>query len=423
MKTIALSLLLSIAVPVHGQQAVNERVRDLAAQIATSVQKAEKRRIAVLPLRELGGQPTALGAYLAENLVTHLVQLGDFRIVDRESLDRISGELRAQRSETLDPTTAKKIGRITAVDVIVTGTMTELENLIAINCRLTDATTGEVFGAAQTTITKDADVVKILNVAIPTDGQATGAVPTRGATSDLGTLRVILKSVVPATRARGGGRTMNGLRWIVELQNREARKTMVVAVNAEGREPRGRGLRIVSHSSGDVTPLRATVLDAQGGVWRLSANGLNGIGYVRAGVHGRNGSESYSPTDIVRLLRRRDELGRDTDDPADGRVTRATSTGEGGSNVTFGGGRVTSPQRFVPFNGNQFISGTTVEIGPGKTLIVTMDFYPDDPLARPVAAPNALQLNCEVVVGIGDTGARTYALHTLAFEGVRLAMP
>lgn len=417
MKRLVLATLILSSLSIHAQKNLDEGVTELATQITTRATKQEKQRIAVLPFHELDGQPTVLGTYLAEELVTKLFQLGNFKIVERQLLDKVMAELRIQRSGAIDPATAKEIGRIAAVDAIVTGSITELGTYVAVNCRLIETTTGEVFGAAQTKITKDEDVSKIMNSVVAPSG-AISSQPSHQthkmiASKDLGSLRVTLKSVLRVT-------STNKIRWTFQLENRESRRPIAVAVNAVGQEDEGGG-GVRFNSGPPAIAIRASAVDDHGGNWTISSTGLGGIGWVRAGVKGRNGREAISPMEIARLLRLRDELGRETDDPSDGITARADSMGEGGSNVTFGGGRITSPEQFFRFRGNRFVSGATTTIEPGQSTTVTMDFRAGQNSALPDLGPLGLQFNSEIVVGVGERNApKSYTLHNLTFDRVSL---
>jgi hypothetical protein len=225
-------------------------------------------------------------------------------------------------------------------------------------------------------------------------------------------LRVTLTSVLRVT-------STNKIRWTFQFENRESRRPIVIAVNAEGVSEDSGGVRFVSGPSS--TALRASVVDDRGGSWTLSSSGLGGISFVRVGVKGRNGREAISPMEIARLLRLRDELGRETDDPSDGVMAQADSMGEGGSNITFGGGRVTSPVQFFPFRGNRFVPGATTSIEPGESTTITMDFRSGPGSALPTLGPLVLQFNSEIVVGVGQGNSpKTYSLHHLTFDRVSL---
>jgi len=406
MKTPMLLLALLLAAPMTAQQKLSDGIKELATQISATATRQDKQKIAVLPFRELEGQSTVLGTYLSEELVTSLFQLGNFRIVERQLLDKLLGELKIEQTGAIDPRTAKEIGRIAGVDAIVTGSITDLESSIGVNCRVIDTATGEVFGAAKTRIIKDDDVTKIMRTVLSPDGTTTRG-PTSHASSiiatrELGLLRVALKSILPSAH--------NGLRVTFDLTNRDAHETMVAALNAEApsTDP-------YSYVAAPIR-LRASILDDHGNTWKLAAQHLSGIGYVRVGVHGRNGQDAYDPTEISRLLRLRDQLGRSTDDPSDGIQARATSMGEGGMNVTFGAGGNTSPEQFFPYRGNTFVSGATTPIAPGQTMTVMMTFEPEGP--QSVALPIAFQFQAEMIAGTKST---TYTLHTLAFDRISMS--
>ena len=402
--------LLFLSLPLHAHQTLADGVRDLANQISATATRQAKQKIAILPFHELDGQPTILGTYLAEELVTNLVQLGDFHVVERQLLHKVLGELKIQQTGAIDPATAKQVGQLTGVDAIVTGSITDLSTFAAVNCRLIDTTTGQVFGAARVTLAKDSDLTKLMATAL-TNESATGNAPTyspahAAATKDIGMLRVALKSVLPSERA---------VRWTFELTNRDARQPLLVAMNAEPANPaRKSGLRIVTAYTPPSTRLRASVVDQQGGSWKLSSADVN-IGFVTAGVHGRDGKEPYSPMEVAKLMALRDRLGRNTDDPSDGIWAKATGMGEGGRNVTYGGGGNTSPEKFFRFRGNTFISGVPTTIAPGQSVTATMTFRPDESSST---SATAFQFQSELVVGNTRGG---YVLETVTFDRVSIS--
>lgn len=386
--------LVFFAAQAAAHQTLTEGVRDLATQISTAAAKQSKQRIAVLPLRELDGQPTILGTYVAEELITGLVQLGSFDVVERQLLDKLLGEQKIEQTGAIDPATAKKVGRILGVDAIVTGSITDLTTFMAINCRLIDTSTGAVFGAARVTIAKDADVAKLTGTAL-TEAGTTARTPTYApphavATKDLGSLRVALKSI-----------TQNGLRWTFDVTNRDAQAPALVAMNAEN--PAEYGV----HGGSAPTVLRASVSDDYGNVKRLDTSGLEGLAFLRAGVRGFEGRTRYSPLEIIQLLELRDRLGRNTDDPDDLNQEVKVFT-------TWMSSDPPPPTPKQPANrGNEFITGTLSTIAPGETAVVTMTFEG--------APSNAVSLQFHAELVVGHNGR--YTLHNLAFERVTISSP
>jgi curli biogenesis system outer membrane secretion channel CsgG len=385
-------ILVLFATPAVAHETLAEGVRDLATQISTAATKQSKQKIAVLPLRELDGQPTILGTYIAEELITGLVQLGSFDVVERQLLDKLLGEQKIEQTGAIDPATAKKVGKILGVDAIVTGSITDLTTFMAVNCRLIDTSTGAVFGAARVTIAKDADVTKLTGTALTETGTAartpTYAPPHAVATKDFGSLRIALTSI-----------TQNGLRWTFDVTNRDAQVPVVVAMNAEN--PAEYGVRI----GATPTVLRASVSDDYGNIRRLDSSGLEGLGFVRAGVRGQNGHTRYSPLEIIRLLELRDRLGRNTDDPSDVQEGVTTYTTWYGS-----GPPPPAPPPFA-YSGNEFVTGTPTTIAPGETTVVTMTFE------GPPSTAASFQFHAELVV----RNSGRYELHNLAFERVSIS--
>ncbi|HYC58960.1 MAG TPA: FlgO family outer membrane protein [Thermoanaerobaculia bacterium] len=160
-------VLVFVTHPLHAQRVLGDGIRELAQQIASSVTKEKKTRVAVAPFHELQGSSTVLGAFIAEELVTNLFLAGGLEMVERAQLDKVLKEQKLQQTGAIDPDTAREVGRLSGVDAIVTGSITDFQSYVGINCRLIDAQTGRVFGAAQTKIVKDDDVKKVMGTPLP----------------------------------------------------------------------------------------------------------------------------------------------------------------------------------------------------------------------------------------------------------------
>ena len=166
----------------EGQRLLSDGVGDLATQIVSSITQQQKAKVAVIPFRELDGRQTILGTYLSEALVTELFKRGGLEIVERTMLDRIMEELRLGESGLIDPSTARQVGQVAGVEAIITGTITDLQSFVAVNCRLIDVQTGRVFAAAETKIVKDDDVRKIMGVSMAAGRPPLGPQGTPGGT-------------------------------------------------------------------------------------------------------------------------------------------------------------------------------------------------------------------------------------------------
>jgi len=97
-----------------------------------------------------------LGRGVADMLMTDLQQGRGVRVVERNRLNEILGELSLQRSQYIDEATAQKLGRGLGATAVITGSMTMALEGMRIDARVVDVETGEVVLAVQATGTEEA---------------------------------------------------------------------------------------------------------------------------------------------------------------------------------------------------------------------------------------------------------------------------
>lgn len=159
---VAFVILFMVANDACAQKVIGDAAKELADQIAIAAARQKRRRIAVIPFRELDGRVTVLGTYLAEELVTDLFSTGAVDVVEHSMIDKVMAELKFSQSGAVDPDSARHVGRIIGVDAIVTGSIADLKSYVGVNCRLINTETGRIFGVAKTKIVKDADLQRSL---------------------------------------------------------------------------------------------------------------------------------------------------------------------------------------------------------------------------------------------------------------------
>jgi curli biogenesis system outer membrane secretion channel CsgG len=364
---------------------------DLAQQISTRLAQNQKRRIAVLEFVDLRANVTDLGRYCSERLITKLFQTDKFTVVERNLLNKIIAEQKLSLSAVIDPASAQKLGKVLGVDSIAIGSISDLNKTIELNARLLSTETGEVFSAASVEIIKDDTVCSLMggctaNAAPPLQTDTKSVPQNRAvdanaiASKDIGSLRVVLKSIRRVSLNSGGygfGGSGKGIRCSFEFINLETQKSVVVAMNA------------IAPVTGDSigSYLRSTLVDENGGLWRLKNSdvaGMNkvGVGFIRGG--GFSGGALYDPAEIGVVLSKRDDLNSD-----------------------------------VIQNGLHFIYGSMSEMSPGQSITVTMTFMQDG--GQTDAPPKVFQLATEIVVGSSTGTKKSYSLHNFTFDQVSLA--
>jgi TolB-like protein len=152
-----LSLLL-VAVPSGAQKSLPDGVEELATKLAKSYGDGKRGKVAIVPLRELGGSENLLGTYIADTLTNSFFEVGYRDIVERQMLDQALRELKLSLTGMIDADSAKKIGKLLHADLVVGGTMTNLAGEVSVNCRMFAVETGQVVAVATTKIVKDENV-------------------------------------------------------------------------------------------------------------------------------------------------------------------------------------------------------------------------------------------------------------------------
>jgi flagellar FlgO protein len=145
--------------PGGAQKSLADGVDELAAKLAKSYGEGKRGKVAIVPLRELGGGENLLGTYIADTLTSRFFDVGYREMVERQMLDRALQELKLSLTGMIDADSAKKIGKFLHADLVVGGTMTDLGGEVSVNCRMFAVETGQVAAVATTKIVKD-DTVK-----------------------------------------------------------------------------------------------------------------------------------------------------------------------------------------------------------------------------------------------------------------------
>jgi hypothetical protein len=78
-----------------------------------------------------------------------------YKIIERELLVKILKEQKFELSGPVDPTAVKQLGKLLAIDAVLTGSITDTAIGLRINVRLISTTSGEVLGVGSVTIVKD----------------------------------------------------------------------------------------------------------------------------------------------------------------------------------------------------------------------------------------------------------------------------
>lgn len=186
--------------PCYAQQSrLRQNMTHLSSQIAQKMDANHRTRIAVLEFPDLDGGTSPLGQYIAETLITDLFDTGKFQVVERRLLATMLKENKLKTTGLLDPATTKKLGQILGVDAIVSGTISNLANHVAVNARLVAVDTAAVFASASAEIEKDEDVKSLMKEPETSPNRTTTIDPPRQTTGSHQPDQLQLKEI-PVTR-------------------------------------------------------------------------------------------------------------------------------------------------------------------------------------------------------------------------------
>lgn len=137
-------------------------ILDIGKKIGTQIKERQAKKLAVFSLSDLNGYQSALGDFIAEELITALYSEGNFDVVERRELDRILSEHERYAKGIFDKETVAELQKLLGIDVLITGTITDLGERVKVNSRAISVETGKVFAAASVSIDRDSVVERLM---------------------------------------------------------------------------------------------------------------------------------------------------------------------------------------------------------------------------------------------------------------------
>ncbi len=142
---------------------LNEAVRTLSRAIS-SVEALKGKNIGIGEFTNLDGEGIQLGKKIADGTEFELVKLSSgkgFQVVDRKNFAQIAKEWELQLSGVVDESSAKKVGNLLGLDMLITGTLSEAGKDIEVKAKILDTESGRILSGAEAKIKRDEDVSKM----------------------------------------------------------------------------------------------------------------------------------------------------------------------------------------------------------------------------------------------------------------------
>ena len=94
---------------------------------------------------------------LTQRLTSKMIELSDYTVVERASIDKILKEQKFQHSGCTDSQCAVEIGQMLNADLTVVRTASKFGNTYTLDCRIVNVESGEALGSASFTHTGNID--------------------------------------------------------------------------------------------------------------------------------------------------------------------------------------------------------------------------------------------------------------------------
>lgn len=144
-----------LAILFSGSEAQADQYDKMAAELVRASQRHNKKRVAVLPFRGVGGGESTSGQVVSEKLIGPISN-GEIEVVERTLLESVMKEQELGVFGVADSRSVKELGQVLGVDAIVTGTVIALkDDRIQVNARLIDASSAKILWAASAKVDKD----------------------------------------------------------------------------------------------------------------------------------------------------------------------------------------------------------------------------------------------------------------------------
>lgn len=171
--------------PACAAQDLEGGIQEVAQQLSAALGSGKVKKLAIVEFPDLNGYQSALGQFIAEELITQLsigANAGQFDVVERRQLARVLREQELTDSSLFDAQSISKIGKILGIEAIVTGSIADLGTDVKVNARAISVETAKVFAAASTKIPKTDTVLQLMrqNAGLASQGAmvpATGSRP------------------------------------------------------------------------------------------------------------------------------------------------------------------------------------------------------------------------------------------------------
>ena len=119
------------------------------------------------------GKISKLGRYAAEKLTPYFTRSGQFQVLERALIDKVIAEQQFQVSAFVDESTTREIGRLLGAETLISGTISELNDVFYINAKVVDVYYGKLLTSIDVETDRTDQLVALYSAGLPKPPQET----------------------------------------------------------------------------------------------------------------------------------------------------------------------------------------------------------------------------------------------------------
>lgn len=225
----------------QGAQAFEPELQAVTDQLVGRLNQDESTKtVAVVEFRNLDGDLTGLGRFLSQQFAVHLLNSAGFELFNRSKLARLIDEIRLSEEGLVSPESAKRL-ELEGVEVLITGTVTELGETAQLSIEALRTSSARIVAAATGKLPLTGDLRELAGRRLlesggssSTGGRTTSSQLILPGAKEIGPFEIALADLkLVAARARRGADSASGLAATFEIINKSQRNIMVAVSDAK----------------------------------------------------------------------------------------------------------------------------------------------------------------------------------------------
>ncbi len=169
------TLLVLVACGASPSPAAAQELKKLAGELAGRIHAAQRSRVTVVDFVDLDGKPSKLGSFVAQLLQLELADSGlRLEVVDQGQLAQLFDQVELDEEGLLDPATKQVLGKVSATEVVVVGTVMPSSLSVRLDARAIDLQSQKLIGAGNAKLPRLGPIARLANEAAG-GGAASGA--------------------------------------------------------------------------------------------------------------------------------------------------------------------------------------------------------------------------------------------------------